>query len=208
MKYLLAVFAVYQFKAMPFGVSPGRSVSQAAFQRVVSGLDFCKVYVDDGVCATEPNDLDEHMQQLAQIVVRLEANNLTMKMPKSLWGTKKLLIHRVSEDRVPDLEKVDAMLDMAPPESIAMLKPLLGAAGCLYKYVPEHAQLVSPLHEMDDGRPGHTSISGEWYDYRLRALEGLKAALTTTPVLTAPDFSRPWILLTDCSDTTMGACLA
>ena len=80
-------FQQYQFKVMPFGVSPGSSVFQAAFQRVVSGLDFCKVYIDDGVCATVPDELDVHMQQLAQIFVRLEANNLTMKMSKSLWGT-------------------------------------------------------------------------------------------------------------------------
>ena len=69
---------------MPFGVSPGSSIFEATFQRVVSGLDFCKIYIDDGVCATEPNDLDVHMQQLAEIFVRLEANKLTMKMPKSL----------------------------------------------------------------------------------------------------------------------------
>ena len=85
-------FQPYQFKMMPFGVSPGSSVFQAAFQRAVSGLDFCKVYIDDGVCATEPDDLDEHMQQLAQIFVILEANNLTMKMSKSLWDIKKFPI--------------------------------------------------------------------------------------------------------------------
>ena len=210
--YCDGAFQQYQFKVMPFGVSPGSSVFQAAFQRVVSGLDFCKVYIDDGVCATVPDELDVHMQQLAQIFVRLEANNLTMKMSKSLWGTKKLPIlgHviKAGEGCIPDPEKVEAMLDMAPPESITVLKSLLGAAGYLSKYVPEYAQLVSPLREMDDGRPGYTDISEEWYDYRLRALEGLKAALTTAPVLAAPDFSKPWILLTDCSDTTMGACLA
>ena len=55
---------------------------------------------------------------------------------------------------------------------------------------------------------GYTNISEEWFDYKLRALEGLKAALTTAPVLAVPSFSKPWVLLADCSDTTMGACLA
>ena len=156
-------FQQYQFKVMPFGVSPGSSVFQAAFQRVMSGLDFCKVHIDDGVCATEPNDLDEHMQQLAQIFVRLESNYLTMEMSKSLWGTKKLPIlgHviKAGEGCILDPEKVEAMLDMAPPESITVLKSLLGAAGYLSKYVPVYAQLVSPLREMDDDRPGYTDIS-------------------------------------------------
>ena len=39
---------------------------------------------------------------------------------------------------------------MTPPESITVLKSLLGAAGYLSKYVPEYAQLVSPLLMMAD----------------------------------------------------------
>ena len=160
----------------------------------MSGSEFCKVYIDDVGYATVSDDLDEHMQQRAQIFVRLEGNNLTMKMSKSLWGTKKLpILGRVikaEEGCVPDPEKVEAMLDMAPLESIIVLKTLLDVAGYLSKYVPEYAQLVSPLCEMDDGRPGYTDISEEWCDYRLRALEGLKAALTTAPALAAPHFSK------------------
>ena len=98
--------------------------------------------------------------------------------------TKKLHIlgHviKAGEGCVPDPEKVEAMLDMAPPESITVLKSLLGAAGYLSKYVPEYAQLVNPLREMDDGRPGYTDISEEWFDYRLRALEPLFFLLSHT----------------------------
>ena len=72
------------------------------------------------------------------------------------------------------------------------------------------AELVLLPREMDpdDGRPKYTDISTEGPARRLRALDSLKAALTTAPVLAAPDFSKPWIILTDCSDYAMGACLA
>ena len=76
------------------------------------------------------------------------------------------------------------------------------------KYIPDYAAPVLPLREMDDDRPKYTDISEEWCDRRLRALESLKAALTSAPVLRAPDFSKPWIILTDCSNDTMSACLA
>ena len=135
------------------------------------------------------------MQQLAHIFVRLEANNLTMKMQKSMWGTKELPIlgHVIKAGAgcTPDPEKVEVMLDMAPPGSITLLKSLLGAAGYLSKYIPEYASIVPPLREMDDGRPSYTDISQEWHDNRLRALEGVKAALTTEAVLAAPDFNKP-----------------
>jgi hypothetical protein len=77
---------------MPFGIKPGSSIFQIAFQRVMQGLDFCKVYIDDGVVSTDTESFDEHMQQLALMFVRLEANNMTMEMSKSLWGTKRLPI--------------------------------------------------------------------------------------------------------------------
>ena len=73
-------FQQYQFRVMPFGIKPGSSIFQTAFQRVMQGLDFCKVYIDDGVVSTDTEDFDEHMQQLVLMFVRLEANNMTMKM--------------------------------------------------------------------------------------------------------------------------------
>jgi hypothetical protein len=95
---------------------------------------------------------------------------------------------------------------------------------CICTYIKGYQRFAQGL---DPPTPGVTKVTnaGPWqthppkgylgnlfaretFPYRLRALEGLKAALTTAPVLAAPDFSKPWILLTDCSDTTMGACLA
>ena len=96
---------------------------------------------------------------------------------------------------------------MEAPGTILLLKSFLGSAGYLSKYTSDYAELVLPLREMDDGRLKYTDISGEWSARRLRALDSLKAALTTAPVLAAPDFSKPWIILTDCSGYAMGACL-
>ena len=204
-------FQQYQFRVMPFGLKPASSLFQAAFQRVMANLPFCRVYIDDGVCATDTDSFEDHIQHLAHCFVRLEANNMTLKMSKSLWATKELPIvgHVIKSGQgcVPDPSKVECMLDMAPPCTILLLKSLLGAAGYLSKYIPDYAALVLPLREMDDDRPKYTDISEEWSERRLRALESLKAALTSAPVLRAPDFSKPWIILTDCSDHTMHGCM-
>ena len=75
------------------------------------------------------------------------------------------------------------MLDMVAPGTILLLKSFLGAAGYLSKYISDYAELVLPLREMDGGRPKYADILSEWTARRLRALESLKAALNTTPVL-------------------------
>jgi hypothetical protein len=205
-------FQQYQFRVMPFGINPGSSIFQTAFQRVMQGLDFCKVYIDDGVVSTDTESFDVHMQQSTLMFVRLEANTMTMKMSKSLWGTKRLAIlgHIITAGLgcSADPEKVQAVLELAPPSIIQELKSLLGAVGYLSKYIPEFAGIVKPLREMDDDRHKLTDITGEWTDSRLRSLDSLKAALSTAPVLAPLDFNKSWIILTDCSDDTMGACLA
>ena len=48
--------------------------------------------IDDGVCATDTDSFEDHLHHLAHCFVRLEANNMTLKMSKSLWGTKELPI--------------------------------------------------------------------------------------------------------------------
>ena len=47
-----------------------------------------------------------------------------------------------------------------------------------------------------------------WSDECEKAFRSLKSALTTEPVLRAPDFSRPFIVQTDASDKGIGAVLS
>ena len=126
-------FQQYQFNVMPFGLKPASSLFQAAFQRVMSNLPFCRVYIDDGVCATDTDSFDDHLQHLAHCFVRLEANNMTIKMSKSLWGTKELPIvgHviKAGQGCTADPAKVECLLDMEAPGTILLLKSFLGAAG-------------------------------------------------------------------------------
>ena len=190
---------------MSFGIKPGSAIFQTEFQKVVQGLEFCQVYTDDSVVSTKTESSDDHMQRLVLMFVRLEANNMAMQMSKSLWGTKRI---HVGLGCSAGPERVQAVLELPPLSTIQMMKSLLGATGYLSKHNPEFAAILKPLRKMDGDRRKLTGISQEWDDNRLRALDSLKAALSSAPVLAPPDFNKSWIILTDCSDDTMGACLA
>jgi hypothetical protein len=124
---------------MPFGIKPGSSIFQTAFKRVMQGLEFCKVYIDDGVVSTEIESFADHMQQLVLMFVRLEANNVTMKMSKSLWDTKRLPIlgHIITAGLgcSADPEKVQAVLELAPPSTIQMLTEVSARRSRLFVYI-------------------------------------------------------------------------
>ena len=136
-----------------------------------------------------------------------------VKLPKCIWGTKELPVlgHLVKAKQgvCADPEKVAALMAMDKPSTVGLLKSLLGSAGYLSKFIPDCAGLVEPLREMDgNGRNSQFNIEAEWTPRRCRAFEGIKAALCSAPVLASPDFNRPWIILTDCFGTTMGAAVA
>ena len=203
----------FQFKVMPYGLRTASSIYQTTYCKVMRGLKGCTVYIDDAIQATLHGSYDEHLKELALAFVRLEANNMYVKLPKCLWGTKILPVlgHMIKANAgsFADPQKCEAIMNMAKPDTVGVLKSLLGAAGYLSKYVPDYAALVEPLREMDcNGRGAQYDITHEWTPRRVKAFEGLKAALCSAPVLAPPDFDKQWIVLTDCSGTTMGAVLA
>ena len=202
----------FQFRVMPYGLKTASSIYQTAYSKVMAGLDNCTVYIDDAVQATIKDDFDCHLQDLTRAFTRLEANSMYIKLPKCIWGTKTLPVlgHLVKAKQgvCPDPEKVAALLAMDKPSTVGLLKSLLGSAGYLSKFIPDYAALVEPLREMDgNGRNAQFNIEAEWSPRRIKAFEGVKAAMCSAPVLASPDFSKPWIILTDCSGSTMGAAL-
>jgi hypothetical protein len=203
-------------------LKPGEKVPQGSVKvgeyrlKLVDGI--VKVYIDDGVTHTDSEDFMDHLKDLTKVFVRLEANGLTLKISKGIWATKELPVlgHVVKAGvgLLPDPEKVKALSTMAPPDTIAVLKSLLGAAGFIQKFLPEFAHNAKILREMEkhprtgEDRPGTAVITHEWDVRRLRAFKAIQIGLTTAPALVAPQFDRPWIILTDCSNYAMGACLA
>ena len=202
----------FQFRVMPYGLKTASSIYQTAYSKIMAGLENCTVYIDDAVQATMHDDFSMHLRDLSKAFTRLEANALYIKMPKCIWGTKTLPVlgHLIKAKQgiCPDPGKVSALLAMDKPSTVGLLKSLLGSAGYLSKFIPDYAGLVEPLREMDgNGRNAQFNIESEWTDKRVKAFEGIKAAMCSAPVLAAPDFSKPWIILTDCSGSTMGAAL-
>ena len=53
----------------------------------------------------------------------------------------------------------------------------------------------------------HTDISHLWGEFQKRSFNALKSALAEAPVLAFPDFEKPFMVLSDCSDHAKGAAL-
>ncbi|KAI9177635.1 hypothetical protein LWI28_017592 [Acer negundo] len=93
------------------------------------------------------------------------------------------------------------MLDWPTPTTIKALRGFLGLTGYYRKFVRGYGVISKPLMEL------LKKNNFEWRKTTNTAFETLKKAITTTPVLTVPNFSQPFTLETDACDVGIWAIL-
>jgi hypothetical protein len=101
---------------MGFGLRNAGNTFQRMMDRVINGLPFIFLYLDDIIVGSP--DLASHLQHLQLLFQRLRDFGLVINGEKGEFGAKELdfLGHRVSADGVAPLKKkVDALLEHPLP---------------------------------------------------------------------------------------------
>ncbi len=100
---------------------------------------------------------------------------------------------------------MEAVRSSPRPSTKSQVRAFLGLAGYYRCFIPNFSSLAAPLTYLTrKGQPEKVCWSPEAEE----AFRKVKTALTSEPVLRAPDFSCPFLLQTDASDTGLGAVLS
>ena len=109
--------------------------------------------------------------------------------------------------------KTSPPYEWAVPQTLRELRSSIGFASYYHRYVPKFTQLATPLHlsvtadcKDDNARrrmSAKRNITDDWTDDCQQALDALKLALTTAPVLCFADYRLPFIVETDASDRVL-----
>ena len=84
------------------------------------------------------------------------------------------------------------------------VQSFLGLAGYYRNFIPDYSTITSPLSDLTKkGYPNKIIWKKEQED----AYNLLKEKVSSYPILKLPDFSRPFILRTDASNTGIGSVL-
>ena len=137
-----------RYKRLPFGVKNGVS----AFQRVID--DFIKrhklqnvyAYLDD-ITATGATE-EEHGANLQHLLDAAKSDNLTLNKEKSKLKVMKLnlLGYSISHQEVrPDQERLQALLDMKPPNTNRELKRAIGLFSYYARWMENFSENAAPL---------------------------------------------------------------
>lgn len=197
---------LFQFRVMPFGLH-NSGQTQCRLMDTVLGFDlepYVFAYMDDIIVAT--SCFEDHIYHLKEVCSRLKKAGLKVNLDKSEFCTPsiKYLGYVLNEKGLnPDTSKVDCVLEFPTPKSTKETKRLLGMANWYRRFIGDFSTMVAPITDLTKKGVGKF----KWTDDARIALEQLKIALTTTPVLSMPDFNKPFSIHCDASNVGVGAVL-
>jgi len=111
--------------------------------------------------------------------------------------------HVVGRGGIKPVEaKVEAIMNFPTSMSKSQLMRFLGMVGFYWKFCKNFAVVAEPLTKLLQKRHKFT-----WEHNQQQAFERVKMLLTTAPVLTMPDFKKPFIINVGASDVGVGAVL-
>lgn len=196
---------LYEFNVLPFGLCNSPATFQRLMTHALRGLewDICLVYIDDLIIFSRT--FDDHLINLKKVFHRLREANVRLKPSKCYFVQSKVeyLGHVVSAEGLsPNPNKIKAVQEFPVPTNITGVKAFLGLCNYYRRFVKGFAQIASPLNKLTSKH-----IKFEWTDQCQEAFEILKKALVSAPILAYPDFTQPFHLFVDASQTGIGLTL-
>jgi hypothetical protein len=195
----------YCFNRMPFGIAAAPGTFQELMGKVLGGTKCAAVYLDDILIFTET--VDEHYKVLEEVLDKVAQAGLRINPEKChiLKKEVKFLGHIINKDGIQtDPSKLVAIKSFERPKCIKNVRSFLGICNYYRRFIKGYADKSRVLEELC----GKNNKKLIWTEACSNAFEEMKAALTSSPVLGFPDFTREFILDTDASFNTIGAVLS
>ena len=196
-------FGQYQFKVLCFGLCNAPSTFQRMMDSVFADMiaeGWLVIYIDDLLVHSKTPA--EHVQHLRRVFARLAEHGLYLKLKKCVWNKPqvKFLGHVAGRNGVaPDPDKVATVRDWPVPTCLKDLQAFLGLANYFRKFIQGYSTVAGPLTTLCGKEAAEAYNWHRWGKAELTALQALKDALTSAPVLAVPDPDKPFVVRTDAS---------
>ncbi|XP_075908909.1 uncharacterized protein LOC142905723 [Petromyzon marinus] len=197
---------LFEFNRLPMGLHSAPATFQRLMELVLAGLqwDSCLIYLDDVIVFSRT--FSEHIERLCAVFLKMRAANLKFKRQKChlLRESVRYLGHIVSRSGIStDPEKTKCVQHWPTPTSAGDVRNFIGFASYYRRFVAGFATIAKPLHALTS-----KGVAFHWGDAEQAVFDSLRNALVTAPSLAYPDFSVPFVLDTDASNTGIGGVLS
>ena len=205
---IITPFGLWEYTRMPFGLRNSAQTFQRLMDSVLSGLPFAFVYLDDVLIAS--NNRKQHLEHIRIVLERLKDHGLVVNAAKCKFGLPVIdfLGHRVSSAGVAPLpSRVEGIRAFPQPKTMLDLQRFIGMVNYYHRFLPQAAQVMSPLIKALDPNPKAKSKVVPWDDNTLTAFQATKELLAQATLLAHPIEGAPLAIVTDASDVAVGAVL-
>ena len=183
------------------------------FQKLMDSIMFsCKaftfIYLGDILVFSDSKE--RHIAHLNQVLETLSKNGLFLNKAKCFFAKTRVdfLGHTVGVDGVDVMEsKVEAIKKLPLPNTRKELKRLIGMISYYHKFIPNLAEVMSPLTEISGGPKASNRAIIKLTDGQIKAYHNTIAMLVEAVTISYEDHTKPLILFTDASDSHVGAVL-
>ena len=198
----------YAYSKLPFGCKD----SSFSFTEVMNKIllpfqEEATAYIDD--TTTHSADIPSQIAILERVLPELIKAGVRLNPRKSEFCVDKINIlgHTVSHQKIEiQAEKLEAITKLAAPRNRKELQSLIGVLSWSRRFVHDYANIVEPLTRLLR-KDENASWPSAWQPEQERAFRRLQKSLLTNPSLASPNFSLPFEVLTDASQTGIGAVL-
>ena len=198
-----APFGHYQFCRLHFGVISVQDDFQLKMDEICEGIPVVTLLIDDIIVSgTTWEDHDANLKATPQ---RAAARNLKLNSEKLTIGAEevKYFGHLDTADGLkPDAAKVKAIHDMPPPCDKKELQTLLGMITYLAKFAPQLSETTKPMRDLLK-----EDAEFIWDEQQQTALQKIKDAITSQPVLAFFDPKKEVELEVDANKFGLGAAI-
>jgi hypothetical protein len=192
----------YCYLHLPMGLACSPDIYQEKMSELFINMTFIIVYQDDILVLTS-GSFDDHLRQLGNVFKQLHHNNLQVNAEKSSFcalETEYLGFILTREGIKPQQQKVNAILQVAPPRNVKQVRSFVGMLNHYKAMIPRRSHLLTPLTALTK-----KNVKFEWTKEHQQAFDLLKNSLAREVVLAYPDFTVPFEIYTDASKYQIGS---
>ena len=191
----------YRWLRMPFGLKVAEDVFQERLDKVfrlVPGV----LGIADDIIIHGPTE-NTHNGTVLILCETARLNNLSLNSKKMQFKSTdcKCFGHRLTLDGIKvDPKKIEAIVQMDPPQSVASLQSLNGMINYLKKFNPVLSELSEPLMRLCK-----SGVEWAWESEQQSAFEAIKQVIMTLPVLAYFDKTKEQAIQCNASKKGLGA---
>ena len=193
----------YRWLRMPFGPKVSGDVSQERLDRVLRLVPGVLGIADEILIHSAKENMHDGTVLVLCKTARL--NNLSLNSKKMQFKSTdcKFFGHRLTPDSIKvDPKKIEAIVQMDPPQNVASLQSFNGMVNFLKKFSPVLFELSEPLRRLCK-----SGVEWAWESEQQNAFEAIKQVITTLSVLAYFNKTKKHTIQCDASKKGLDAVL-